>query len=258
MTLKRRKLLIIFCAVLLAAILAVVWQVRHSRATLWRIVSTSCIPAAQSGENGRCAEVSLSKNTDAGYVIFKDRNGPLQYLLMPTKRVTGIEDPFLLTPEAPAYWAEAWRAKRWMDVANGKPVPREVVSITINSEWGRGQNQLHFHISCVRSDLRSFLRSIPASNNDAWTPIPGGWMGHSYEVRKLVAETMDGQDLFKDVAKDHAGEMGRQAIAVIATQIDGRNGFWLLRTHMDLSTLWVGSIEGDVQDHSCSEVRRPA
>lgn len=163
MTLKRRKVLIIFCIVLLAAILAVVWQVQHSRATLWRILSTSCIPAAQSGENGRCVEVSLSKNTDAGYVVFKDRNGPLQYLLMPTKRVTGIEDPFLLTPEAPAYWAEAWRAKRWMDVANGKPAPREAVSISINSEWGRGQNQLHFHISCVRSDLRSFLRSIPAS-----------------------------------------------------------------------------------------------
>jgi len=81
-------------------------------------------------------------------------------------------------------------------------------------------------------------------------------MGHPYEVRKLVASTLDGQDLFKEIAKDHASEMGRQAIAVIATQIDGKNGFWLLRTHLDLSSMWVGSIEGDVQDHSCNEVRR--
>jgi CDP-diacylglycerol pyrophosphatase len=260
MTLKRRKFLLIFGfgAVLLAAILAIVWQVQNSRATLWRIVSASCIPAAQSGATGRCAEVSISKGTDPGYVVFKDRNGPLQYLLMPTKRVTGIEDPFLLSAEAPAYWAEAWRAKRWMDIANGKPVPREAVSITINSAWGRSQNQLHLHVSCVRSDLRSFLSSIPASRNDAWTPIPGGWMGHPYEVRRLVADTMAGQDLFKDVAREHAGDMGQQAIAVIATQIDGKNGFWLLRTHMDLSALWIGAIDGDVQDHSCSEVRHPA
>ena len=139
MTLKRRKLLLISGAVLFAAILAAGWQIQRSRTTLWRIVNTSCIPAAQSGQTGSCAEVSLSKNSDAGYVVFKDRNGPLHYLLMPTKRVTGIEDPFLLTPEAPTYWADAWRAKRWMDVANGKPVPREAVSITINSEWEIGR-----------------------------------------------------------------------------------------------------------------------
>lgn len=256
MLLKRRKLLVVFSVLLLAVILAGGWQIQRSRTTLWHIVKTSCIPAAQSGKTGRCAEVSLSNNSDAGYVVLKDRNGPLQYLLMPTKRVSGIEDPFLLTPVAPLYWAEAWRAKRWMDVSNGKPVPREAVSITVNSEWGRSQNQLHLHISCVRSDLKSFLRSKPESNNDSWTSIPGGWMGHPYEVRKLMAATLDGQDLFKDVAKDYANEMGWQAIAAVATNINGQNGFWLLRTRMDLLAMWAGSIEGDVQDHSCNEVRR--
>lgn len=256
MTSKRRNLIIVLALLVLAAILVVAWQVLRSRDTLWRIVSTSCVPAAQSGGTGRCAEVSIAKGIESGFVVFKDRNGPLQYLLMPTKQVTGIEDPFLLTANSPSYWAEAWQARRWMEISNGAPVPRDAVSITVNSAWARSQNQLHLHVSCVRADLRSFLRSVPASNSDSWTPIPGGWMGRPYEVRKLVAETLDGQDLFKDVAKDHAGDMGRQAIAVVATLFDGRNGFWLLRTRLDLMALWRGAIEGDVQDHSCSVVRK--
>ncbi|MDI5166093.1 CDP-diacylglycerol diphosphatase, partial [Salmonella enterica subsp. enterica serovar Montevideo] len=34
-----------------------------------------------------CAEVKPR----AGYVVFKDRHGPLQYLLMPTYRINGTE-----------------------------------------------------------------------------------------------------------------------------------------------------------------------
>jgi len=256
MTSKRRNnIKLVLALLVLTSVLVVTWQVQRNRGTLWRIVSTDCVPAAQSRMTGRCAEVSVDKGVESGYVVFKDRNGPLQYLLMPTKQVAGIEDPFLLTSTSPPYWAEAWRATRWMEVSNGAPIPRDAKSITINSAWGRGQSQLHLHVSCVRADLRSFLRSIPVANSESWTSIPGGWMSHPYEVRKLVAETLDGQDLFKDIAKDHADNMGQQAIAAIATEFEGHNGFWLLRTHLDLSTLWLGSIEGDVQDHSCSVVQ---
>ena len=258
MTSKRRKLFIVSAAVSLAVLSAAAWQVWHSRSALWRIVSTSCVPAASSGGTGRCAEVALSTGVDTGHVVFKDRNGPLQYLLMPTRPVTGIEDPFLLSAGAPGYWAEAWRAKRWMDTAQGRPVPREAVAITVNSAWARSQGQLHLHVSCVRPDLRAFLASLPASRNDAWTPIPGGWQGHPYEVRRLMAATLDGQDLFKDTARDHPDDMGRQALAAIAARIDGQDGFWLLRTHLDGSALWLGAIEGDVQDHACGEVRQPS
>lgn len=255
MTTKRRKLIVGLVLLAVAALSILGWQIGRSRNALWQIVSTSCIPAAHSGGTGRCAEVALAKEPDSGFVVFKDRNGPLQYLLMPTKRISGIEDPSLLAGSTSHYWADAWRAKRWMEVSNGAPIPRDVVSITLNSAWGRSQNQLHLHVSCVRPDLRSFLRSTPASNSDVWTPIPGGWMGHPYEVRKLIAPTLDGQDLFKDVGKDRAEAMDRQAIAAIGTSFDGREGFWLLRTHVDLTALWLGSIEGDVQDHKCTALR---
>jgi CDP-diacylglycerol pyrophosphatase len=40
---------------------------------------------------------------DAGYVVFKDRNGPLQYLLMPTYRINGTESPLLTEPHTPKF-----------------------------------------------------------------------------------------------------------------------------------------------------------
>jgi CDP-diacylglycerol pyrophosphatase len=37
-------------------------------------------------------------------VLFKDRNGPLQYLLMPTYRINGTESPLLLDPLTPNFF----------------------------------------------------------------------------------------------------------------------------------------------------------
>ncbi|XLM23386.1 CDP-diacylglycerol diphosphatase, partial [Chromobacterium piscinae] len=31
----------------------------------------------------------------------------------------------------------------------GEPLPRQAVSLAINSQYGRSQNQLHIHISCT-------------------------------------------------------------------------------------------------------------
>jgi CDP-diacylglycerol pyrophosphatase len=250
MPIRRRALVkgALVATVILASIGT--YMVLHSRETLWRIVDTNCVPAAKAAQPSRCAQVSITKGVEAGDVVFKDRTGALQYLLMPTKRVYGIEDPQLLASDAPDYLANAWRARRWMDVANGAPVPRDVVSITVNSAWSRSQNQLHFHISCVRADLRTYLRG--QNFNEQWALLPGGWQGHPYEVKRVVAETLDGIKLFEDIAQGHADEMGRKAIAVIGTTFGGRNGFWVLKTHIAPLEGWFGGIEGDVQDHACA------
>ena len=258
MTPRSRQLALAALPVFVLLLAGAAWQWHQGTQTLWRFVSQGCLLAAQSGHGtGRCAEVSIERGADRGHVVFKDRNGPLQYLVMPTRRVSGVEDPFLLQPDAPAYWAEAWRARRWMAVSQGGPVPREAVSITVNPKWGRSQGQLHLHISCVRPDLRALLQSSPAAQSGTWTTLPGGWQGHAYEVRRVIADDLDGHDLFKEVARQHAGTMDRQGLAAIATRAgDGRNGFWFLRTQTDLPALWLGAIEGDVQDHTCAELQR--
>ncbi|WP_047236419.1 CDP-diacylglycerol diphosphatase, partial [Chromobacterium subtsugae] len=66
---------------------------------LWRIVGEQCLPNQQSqGKPDPCVEVGQ------GTAVLKDRYGALQYLLIPTSRVSGIESPQLLQDGAPAYW----------------------------------------------------------------------------------------------------------------------------------------------------------
>ncbi len=58
--------------------------------TLRKIVLEECLPNQQQNQNpSPCAEVK----PNAGYVVLKDLNGPLQYLLMPTYRINGTESP---------------------------------------------------------------------------------------------------------------------------------------------------------------------
>ena len=79
------------------------------RMVLWRIVHEQCVPAAAKGERAAQAlPQSVAKADDA---VIKDLNGVAQLLAIPTARVTGIEDPALLQPQTPDYFADAWRAR---------------------------------------------------------------------------------------------------------------------------------------------------
>lgn len=61
------------------------WKLAGNPDALRKIVLEQCLPNQLQHQNpAPCAEVK----PDAGYVVFKDRNGPLQYLLMPTGALT--------------------------------------------------------------------------------------------------------------------------------------------------------------------------
>jgi CDP-diacylglycerol pyrophosphatase len=249
---KRPRVLAAVAAfVVIAAGVGAAWR-QHSRSALWRIVSEDCVPAAAAGRTSKCVAVTRDPSAPTDFAVLKDRRGALQYLVMPTRRVTGIEDPALLAPDAGDYLADAWRERRWMDVSRGAPVPREDVALALNSAWSRSQDQLHVHVSCVRADLRARLRALDASIGTAWTPLADGWRGHPYVVRRIVADTLDGSALVRELGRAHAGEMGRQAIAVVGARWQGRPSFWVLETHVDLGDRWLGGVEGDVQDHDCA------
>jgi CDP-diacylglycerol pyrophosphatase len=103
---------------------------------LWKIVHDNCVP---------CALVDLQEGDAKGYVVLKDLVGATQYLLIPTARVSGIESALLLAPEAPNYFADAWRERGYTERAAQHPLPRQAISLAINSAFGRSQNQLHTH-----------------------------------------------------------------------------------------------------------------
>src|SRR5579862_3386695 len=76
---------------------------------LWRIVRDQCV-ADQLTHNtpAPCEVVSIASGEARGFVVLKDRNGATQFLLLPTAKITGIEDPAILEPDAVNYFAKAW------------------------------------------------------------------------------------------------------------------------------------------------------
>jgi len=106
-----------FAALLSAALLAGRAQAADPDA-LWKIVHGKCVPHVAAGEGpAPCGLVDLA----GGYAVLKDIRGATQFLLIPTARITGIESPEILAPDAPNYWQEAWEARRFV---NGKAACR--------------------------------------------------------------------------------------------------------------------------------------
>lgn len=241
----RYVLLLLFILVLAAVTGVWLWLQAGNPNALRQIVTEQCIPHQQP-----CAVVNLT----GGYVVFKDRNGPLQYLLMPTYKINGTESPLLLEANTPNFFWQAWSARRFMSERRGVPVPDEAVSLAINSRSGRSQNHFHIHISCLRSDIRALLNEHSARISSRWLPFPGGLRGHDYLARRVTENELVKRSPFLMLAEevpDARAHMGRYALAMVK-QADG--SFVLLATGRNLLMLNRASAE-EIQDHECAILR---
>jgi CDP-diacylglycerol pyrophosphatase len=222
---------------------------------LWKITHDKCAPdQREHGQPAPCAKVDLS----AGYVILKDLIGDTQYLLMPTAKITGIDDPAVLAPGAQNYFSDSWAERHYTEDAAKQALPREALSLAINSVMARSQNQLHIHIDCVRTDVRDALARGQAAIGDQWTPFPEPLAGEHYRAMRVMGDTLDGTDPFKLVADGIPGAhaaMGKETIVVIGATFAGKPGFVILSDTADLAT---GDRAGgeDLQDHSCALARQ--
>ncbi len=226
---------------------------------LWEIVHGQCVPDQQThGDPAPCAEVDLRDGVDRGYAVFKDRRGQTQFLLIPTARITGIESPALLEPDAPNYFAAAWRARSYVDGRAGRTLPREDLSLAVNSTFARSQDQLHIHIDCVRADVRDTLRQHAAQIGERWAPFAPPLAGHRYLATRVSGEQLGQANPFKLLADGVPGakeDMGRHTLVVTgAIFADGEPGFIILDDHADRAAGDWGSGER-LQDHHCDLAR---
>jgi CDP-diacylglycerol pyrophosphatase len=236
------------CSMLVAMVTAPATAADDPNA-LWRIVHEQCVShQAQFGTALPCAAV----NEQSGYGILKDRNGASQFLLIATARVTGIEDPAILAPDAPNYWLPAWDATRLVQALLGRAVPRESLSLAINSAPRRTQNQLHIHIDCVSIEVRDALRAHGAEIGAEWTPFAIPLAGHAYRALRIQTLTQPGAMPFQLVARlpEARTDMGAESlVAVGAIFGNGESGFYLLETR-------AGPGE-ELQDHGCKVASSP-
>ncbi|MEA2774493.1 MAG: CDP-diacylglycerol pyrophosphatase [Acetobacteraceae bacterium] len=242
-------------AVLLGLVLAPAGAHAADPSALWKIVSGKCVPHEQTERDpSPCSVVDLAQGIDKGFVVLKDITGVAQFLVIPTARIGGIEDPAILAPDATNYWDAAWQARYFVDERLHTTLPRDAVSLAINSSVGRTQDQLHIHIDCVRPDVRAALAANLDKVQGVWTPFPVPLAGHTYRSIRINQETLDGVDPFRVlVDNDPAsrGEIGMHTLVVVGEAFsDGSVGFVLLDDHADLAAGDQASGE-QLQDHTC-------
>ena len=159
---------------------------------LWKIVHGQCAPhQAQALNPAPCAFVQANAPRQLGYALLKDRSGETQYLLIPTDRVTGIEDALLLNPGSETYLARAWAFRGLVFARLGHDLPDRDMSLAINSQFGRSQNQLHVHIDCLRQYVRDALAQGQASIGAALKPMPGPLAGRVYQAMAIPAADLE-------------------------------------------------------------------
>lgn len=213
---------------LIAAVLAFPANASHPNA-LWRVVHGLCLrDRSLIGAAAPCAYVDLTK----GYAVVNDPEGKTQVLLVPTRKLRGIESPELLEPGVPNYWQYAWDSRKFFEKRAGRAVPRDEIGLAINSIYGRSQTQLHIHIDCVRADVRQALIARQGAIGEHWRPLGFEMLGIQFRARRLEGAELGAEDPFKLLYNGDAAaraDMSRESLAVIgATFVDGHSGFILL------------------------------
>ena len=208
---------------------------------LWKIVHGRCVPDAAAGNPAPCVAVT------ADWAVLKDIVGATQFLLIPTAQISGIENPAVLAPDAPNYFAAAWQAQSFLDQRAGRVLPREDVALAINPPAARSQNQLHIHVDCVRPDVLAALAGLTVG--DAWTALPEPIAGQRYMARHVAGDTLTVNPfrLLADGVPGAAGTMADYTLVVVGRA----DGFVLLAGRVQEG----GSHGEDAEDHACAVAR---
>ncbi len=222
---------------------------------LWHVVHGLCLADKRLiGASAPCAYVDLAR----GFAVVRDPGGKTQVLLVPTRRLSGIEDPRLQAPGAPNYWQYAWEALRFFEKRAGRQVA---------SRRHRHGHQLPDRAQPAAASYPYRLRGARCppgpgrpSERDRrhWTRLRFDLMGQRYRAIKLEGAELGDRDPFKLLYQASArarADMGAETLVVVgATFADGAPGFYLLSDRADPATGDSGAGE-DLMDHGCAVLR---
>jgi CDP-diacylglycerol pyrophosphatase len=234
-------------------VLAFAAPARADRMALWTIVHGACAPHAEAGQGpAPCERIDVSHGEDAGAALLKDLVGRAQFLAIPTRRVTGIEDPLLLDPAAPDYFAFAWGARDALAARLGRPLPREATAIALNSQFARSQDQFHLHVDCLDAGVAAALADAQGAIDETWRPMAAPLKGRVYWARRVLSDDLAGVrplNLLAEGVPEAKARMGQETLAVVGATFAGQLGFILLADRAELA---AGGHAEDLQDHDCA------
>ena len=222
------------------------------RLALWNIVHGQCAPHAEAGQGpAPCVDVDVAGGEEKGVALLKDLHGVAQQLAIPLKRLTGVEDPAVLAPETPNYFAYAWRERAEMEKLLKHPLPREAVGVSVNSYHSRSQDQLHLHVDCMDKAVAAELSSHLDALDETFRPMTIKLNGRVYWARKIDGAELGDRSPFRMLAEGIEGakeKMGAWTLILVGATRNGAPGFVLLADQADM---FGGGHAEDLQDHDC-------
>ena len=225
------------------------------RGLLWRVVHQVCVPGAQHGNPAPCSLVDVSNGEDKGIAVLPVPLKKSEILIVPTRRITGIESP-LLRGAGPNYWNESWQQRPLLEARAGHKIDRDWIGMAVNSQFGRSQDQLHIHLDCIRPDVRNTLKANEARPRLGWSTITFSSIGHTYYVRRVVGADLSEVDPFRiasDEIPDIHHDLGPETIVVVGARFSDQTvGFYVLAHRSRVSRGDYGS-GVELLDRSCSK-----
>jgi CDP-diacylglycerol pyrophosphatase len=190
---------------------------------------------------------------ERGYAVVKDTNGPAQYLLLPTSRTPGIETEAVRMRNSTNFFAEAWRLRSLFESLLHRKMPREHISLAVNSAKARSEDQLHIHIDCISSDVKNALARQEVRIGTKWQALPETLARHRYLARRIYGQNLS-VNPFRILAEQIVRakkDIGYYSLVVVGDNYNHREGFIVLAGRVNEAERDEGRGE-ELQDHSCA------
>jgi CDP-diacylglycerol pyrophosphatase len=225
------------------------------RLALWQVVRACVADFKLTGSPFPCLEVDLSSGEDGGGVVLRP---PLSYdmILAPTRRIVGIEDPFLQSPGAPNYFDGAWRARSFLKGADGRAPERDAIAVAVNSAVVRDQDQLHIHVGCLLPSARSAISAAAAKVPiGEWARV-GAVIPHTtFWGTRIQGTDLSGVEPFRLAAAALADKVGRRGdlmIAVAGVRVANDDEFLILASYAKAPGAWWPVGAENLLDPNCA------
>ena len=200
---------------------------------LWKVVQACLANHAVTGSAFPCLEVNDTKGLSGGFVVLREPFERTHIVIVPTARISGVEDPQLLSADAPNFFEDAWKARQYVIDRAPHAIKRDAIGLALNSKIGRTQDQLHIHVGCIKMSVKRALeRSGSKIQFNVWSPFSFAAKAPQYQLLKLDRDDLKGLNVFRVTAEGLAilsDKLDRMIITVVgATFMDGKNGFYIL------------------------------
>ncbi|MBW7983762.1 CDP-diacylglycerol pyrophosphatase [Enterobacillus tribolii] len=214
---------------------------------LWGVVDKLCVVNYQQKRDpAPCRQVYMAQGKERGFSVIQNPRYPYHFILVPTAPLAGIESAQLLAPGQTDYFGYAWTMRNFLKSQFTAPVPDDMLGMALNSAYGRSQNQLHIHLTCLREDVRRQLLAERPYISAQWRPLPDKLLKHTYYARRVIQPTAMGIYPIPLIAQQFhltPSDLSYYGVALIPTTFDGQAGFIILTTRKDLDPGNRASVE---------------